>query len=72
MPPEGIIDATNPELSAGKPRAVIPFPYLVSGPVRSHDVAPNGRFVVATYDQPGGAPVTGLQVIVNWPQRLTQ
>lgn len=63
---------TKPVLSTGRPRAVTGFPYLVSGPVRSYDVGPDGRFVVATYEQPGGTPVTSLQVVVNWPQRLKQ
>jgi hypothetical protein len=62
---------TKPALSAGRPRAVSHFPYLVSGPARSHDVAPDGdRFIVTTYDQPGGAPVTGLHIVLNWPERL--
>jgi eukaryotic-like serine/threonine-protein kinase len=62
---------TAPILSAGTPRVVTKFPYLVSGPARSYDVTPDHqRFVVTTYEYPGGAPVTELHVIVNWPERL--
>ena len=62
---------TTPILSVGKPRVVTKFPYLVSGPARSYDVSPDQqRFVVTTYEYPGGAPVTELHVIVNWPERL--
>ena len=54
-------------LRAGTPRAITPFPYLVSGPARSHDAAADGqRFVVTTYDPPPGKAVAELQVIVNW------
>ena len=62
---------TRPRLRPGKPRALMPFPYLVSGPARSHDIAPDGRrFVVTTYDQQEGASVTEMHVVVNWRARL--
>ena len=62
---------TTPSLKADVPRAVTRFPYLVSGPVRSHDIAPDGqRFIVATYDQPGASPATELHVVLNWSGRL--
>ena|SRR5688572_1750953 len=58
-------------LSAGIPRVVTSFPYLVSGPARSYDVAPDGRrFIVTTYEQPARAAVTELHVILNWEERL--
>jgi Tol biopolymer transport system component len=64
---------THPPLSAGTPRAITKFPYLVSGPARSHDIGPDGRrFIVTTYEYPGGAPVKELHVIVNWPERLKE
>jgi Tol biopolymer transport system component len=58
---------TTPALRPGTPRAITAFRYLVSGPARSHDVTADGqRFLVSTYDPPEAAPVTSLQVIVNW------
>jgi len=63
---------TTPVLRASTPRALMHFPYIVSGPARSHDLASDGqRFVVTTFDQPDRAPVTALNVIVNWLERLT-
>jgi eukaryotic-like serine/threonine-protein kinase len=58
---------TTPALRPGAPGVITAFPYLVSGPARSHDVTADGqRFLVATHDRPQGRPVTELQVIVNW------
>ena len=58
---------TAPTLRAGTPRPITRFPYIVSGPARSHDAAADGRrFVVTTYEPPVAAPVTELQVILNW------
>ena len=57
---------TTPVLKIGTPTEILPFPYVVSGPARSHDITADGRsFVVTTYDPPPGEPVTALQVIVN-------
>jgi eukaryotic-like serine/threonine-protein kinase len=57
---------TSP-LRVGSPSRIVPFEYLVPGPTRSHDAAPDGhRFLVTTWESRPDQPVTSLQVVLNW------
>ncbi len=61
---------TNP-VRVSSPTRVVPFEYLVPGPARSHDAAPDGRrFLVTTWESRPDQPVTSLHVLLNWLARL--
>jgi hypothetical protein len=55
----------------GLPSRIVPFEYLVPGPSRSHDAAPDGRrFLVTTWESRPDQPVTSLQIVLNWLGRV--
>ncbi|HXV63306.1 MAG TPA: hypothetical protein VEK15_21585, partial [Vicinamibacteria bacterium] len=44
--------------------------YLGTAPMRSYDVALDGRFLMAQEREPRPQPVTRLHVVLNWHQEL--
>jgi len=68
-----LVEATvqTTPLRVSPPTRILPFEYLVPGPTRSHDAAPDGRrFLVTTWESRPDQPVTSLQVVLNWTGRL--
>lgn len=56
----------EPEFKAGTPRLLFEGPYVNVGGL-SYDVAPDGRrFLVLQPAGPDAAPVTHLNVVLNW------
>ena len=65
---------TQPELSAGAARTVIPDPYMRWGDEdgsRNYDVSPDGsRFLVIKSVERKDQPITRIHLIANWPAEL--
>jgi serine/threonine-protein kinase len=56
----------QPEFEAGTPQQLFEGPYVNVGGL-SYDVTPDGqRFLVLEPDEPAAAPVTHLNVVLNW------
>jgi hypothetical protein len=62
----------KPELTLGKPRLLFEGPYVNVGG-SSYDVTPDGqRFVLLEPTEREAAPVTHLNVVLNWFSELQQ
>lgn len=54
----------------GAVRELFDQPYLGTAPMRSYDVAPDGRFLMAEDWKPPPQPVTRLHVALNWLEQV--
>ena len=62
---------TDPAFIAGKPRMLFEEDrYQTSDPLRSYDVAADGRFLMLKFSEQPSEPVTQLRVVLNWFEEL--
>ena len=62
----------GPEFTAARSRLLFEGPYLMTG-AQSYDVSADGRrFLVLERIEPDTAPVTHLNVVLNWFEELRQ
>jgi hypothetical protein len=75
----GFSDAPSAELlvldaepSFGEPQVLFPGPVAVSRPLRSYDVAPNGRLLVTQVSEQAEPPATRIELVLNWGTELAR
>jgi serine/threonine-protein kinase len=65
--------ATEPSFKRGPSRLLFEGPYVGCAPVRCYDISPDGkRFVAVRVGQAEPQPVTGINIVVNWPEAFTE
>jgi serine/threonine-protein kinase len=65
--------ATDPTFTRGKPRLLFEGPYAGCGPARCYDVSPDGkRFVAVRLAPAEPQPVTGINIVLNWFEELSE
>ena len=61
---------TTGELKASAPHVLFEGPYVITVPLRSFDVTPDGEFIMVLSQDPPDQPVTRVNVVLGWAEEL--